>query len=199
MSKEHMSPVPRVERLSRLREWTVGKGETDPRGWSIVNAERRSIGEVKDLLVDTETMTAAYLDVELDRKLFDLRDDPHVLVPMARAHRDGDHRRLVVDGLTRDRVAELCMAREAHYRQFWNHWWEMDRTGAHDRDWSPRITRGASPEELRRAVDDVRPGETVRIPVVHEEIVVERRPVHSDERVMARGPDEVAPRRSREE
>jgi hypothetical protein len=177
MREEHMRPARRFERLSHLRDCTVGKGELDPRGWDIVNGEGRSIGEVKDLIVDNERMAAAYLDVELDRKLFDLRDDPHIFVPMARAHRDGDHRRLVVDGLTSERVAELYVAREAHDREFWNRWWQMDHRGAYERDWSPPISRGADHPDLRRALEDVRPGETVRIPVVKEEIVVERRRV----------------------
>ncbi len=199
MRQEYMSPVRRFERLSRLRDCAVGKGQIDPRGWAVVNAERRAIGHVKDLIVDTERMTGAYLDVELDRKLFDLLDDYHILVPMPHAHRDGDHKRLLVDGLTRERVAAAAIAREAHQREFWDRWWEPDRAPAHERDWSPRITRGAHPEDLRRALDDVRPGETVRIPVVHEEIVVERRPVHSDEHVLARGHDDVARRRPEEE
>ena len=67
-------------------------------------------------------MTASYLDVELDAKLFDLR-------------------------------------------------------GAAGQ--GTRITRrdAVPAEDLNRAIEDVRPGETVRIPVVNEEIIVERRPV----------------------
>jgi hypothetical protein len=175
MKQEHMSPARRFERLSRLRGFGVDKHQVDPRGWHIVNVERQSIGEVKDLIVDTERMAGAYLDVELDRKTFELRD-PHVLIPVARAQRDGDHRRLVVDGLTRDRVALMSVARAEHEREFWDRWWGMSREAA-GTDWAPSIAPGAESEQLRRALEDVRPGETVRIPVVKEEIVVERRPV----------------------
>lgn len=177
MRHEHMSPVPRFERLSWLRDYVVDKHQVDPRGWHIVNVERRTLGVVKDLIVDTERMTAAYLDVELDRKLFHLRDDARILVPMARVQRDGDHKRLVVDTLTRERVSALHAARAAHEREFWDRWWEMDRNGANGADWSTRVTRGATHEELQRALEQVGPGESVRIPVVNEEIVVERRAV----------------------
>jgi len=175
MRHEHMSPVQRFERLSRLREFVVDKHQVDPRGWTIVNVERRAIGEVKDLIVDTERMAVAYLDVELDRKLFGLHDEARVLIPMARAHRDGEHKRLLVDSLSRERVASMYAARAAHDREFWDRWWETD--GAGGSEWAPRATRGASADDLQRALDRVGPGESVRIPVVNEEIVVERRVV----------------------
>jgi hypothetical protein len=169
-----MSPVHRFERLSRLRDFVVDKHQVDPRGWPIVNIERRHIGVVKDLIVDTERMAAAYLDVELDRKLFDLHDDTRLLVPMPHAHRDGDHKRLLVDGLSRDRVAAMYAARAAHDREFWDRWWEPDHAG------SERLVRGAHADDLHRALEQVGPGESVRIPVVNEEIVVERRVVSND-------------------
>jgi hypothetical protein len=50
----------RFERLSRLSGYTVDKNRADPRGWDIVNPDHRSIGEVKDLIVDTATMKAVY-------------------------------------------------------------------------------------------------------------------------------------------
>jgi hypothetical protein len=177
MKHEHMSRSGRFERLSRLRDLTVARDHADPRGWKVLDVERHAVGDVKDLIVDMDRMKAAYLDIELDAKAFDLHRDPHVLVPMSRAHRDGDQRRLIVEGLTRERVAELRIAREAHMRDFWDRWWDVNRADAGDRDWSPPITRTTAHDELQRALETVRPGETVRIPVVHEEIVIERRVV----------------------
>ena len=169
MRQHHIGPVRRYERLSRLRGVAIDKHQVDPRGWRIVSRDGHVIGEVKDLIVDTERMAGAYLDVELDRKLFDLHDDAHVIVPIARADRDGPHRRLIVDGLSRDRVAGLAAERWEHERLFWDRWWTPDE----------RVVPAAPPtarDNLARTVDEVRPGETVRIPVIDEEIVVERRP-----------------------
>lgn len=171
MKQEYMSPARRYERLSRLRNYSVDRHQVDPRGWDVVNREGRKLGDVKDLIVDTERMAGAYLDIELDRKLFELREDPHVIVPMGRAHRDGSHRRVIVEGLTRDRVAQLYAARWAHQFEFWDSWWEADV-----RPSRPATARDAD-DHLRRALETVGPGETVRIPVVNEEIVVERRQV----------------------
>jgi sporulation protein YlmC with PRC-barrel domain len=154
-----------------MRDFDVAANEPDPRGWTVVNREGRTIGEVKDLVVDTDRMAATYLVVELDTKLFDLRDDdPRVLVPVERAHRQG--RRVVVEDIAPGWVSELRSARELHYREFWDRWWQRSEPGR-----GTPITRRVPSDELKRAIDDLRPGESVRIPVAEEEIVVERRPI----------------------
>lgn len=162
------------ERLSRLSDYTVDAHQIDPRGWDLVNTDGRIIGEVKDLIVDTATMKGTYLDVELDSKLFDLRRDPRVLIPVDRAQRHGDRKRLQVAGLDSARVQELCADRERHYYEFWDGFWR----------------RQLSADDLRRAVENVKPGEQLRVPVVNEEIVVERRPLHPDEHAVAHAADE---------
>ncbi len=186
----------RFERMSRLRDYKVDKGLTDPRGWAVMDGEGRAIGQVKDLIVDTDRMTASYMDVELDTKLFDLADDPRVLVPMHRATRDGDHRRLIVPELSRSRVSALHAARAEHDARFWDEWWTEARPAVDH----PRTDAGEHPvrrSDLPRGFEDVRPGEEMRIPIVNEELVVERRPVSHDERIVARGED--VPRVRRDE
>ena len=161
-------------RLSRMPDYRVQRHEPDPRGWTVMNGRGLKVGEVKDLIVDTNRMTARYLDIELDRKLFDPRgDDPHILVPVERAHLDGKH--LVVPEITETWTQELRARRSEHAHEFWDHWWnrgERHRAG----NVTTRTARTVNPEDLQRAIDDVQPGETLRIPVVNEEIVVERRP-----------------------
>ena len=116
----------RYERLAHLGAHKVAKGMTDPRGWKVVDAHGQMVGVVKDLIIDTDRMVAAFLDVELDTKFFTLRGDPHVFVPMPRAHRAGDEKRVSVPELTRSRVASLLMARDENQIAFWNRWWQSD-------------------------------------------------------------------------
>jgi sporulation protein YlmC with PRC-barrel domain len=178
MRSEHDAPNRRLERLSRMEGFDVAPHQPDPRGWKVVNRDRRRVGEVADLIVDSERMVATYLDVELDTRRFNLSgDDAHVLVPVERAHAEGH--RLVVDDIASGWVSELREARAAHDSEFWDRWW-------HHRDRSmprrgPHISRRADPDTLGRVLDDVRPGETVRIPLVEEEIIVERRLIPKDE------------------
>ena len=63
MRSDQDAPTRRLERLSRMHEYEVAPNESDPRGWNVVNRERRRVGEVKDLIVDRERMVATYLDV----------------------------------------------------------------------------------------------------------------------------------------
>lgn len=162
------TPMQRYQRLSRLGGYDVARNDPDPRGRTVVNRDGRAVGKVRDLIVETDRMRATYLDVELDAKLFDLRDDdPHVLVPVDRAHVDG--RKLVVDDLDSTWVREMHAARDRHYQEFWDGWWHRDQR------------RDGHPDEIRRVVQDLRPGQSARIPLVQEEIVVERRPVAQGE------------------
>lgn len=192
MRSEQAATARRLEPLSRLPDHEVERHQPDPRGWSVVNREGRHVGSVKDLLVDTDRMTATYVDVELDTKLFDLRDDdPHVLVPVERARREGN--RLVVDDVSSEWVGRLRAERERHRYEFWDRFWH--RTGVRDEQ-EVRTTKThtrVDREDLDRVIDEVRPGQEVRIPVVKEEIVVERRPVDREEIVVNRATDE--PRR----
>ena len=120
--------VRRFERLAYLGDHTVAKGMIDPRGWKVVDGHAQPVGEVRDLIVDTDRMVAAFIDIELDGRFFALRGDPRVLVPMLHADRDGKARRLIVPELTRSRVGALLLARDEYQLNFWKNWWHADAT-----------------------------------------------------------------------
>ena len=124
MATHYETPaIRRFERLGHLGDHRVAKGMTDPRGWKVIDGNGHVVGEVKDLIVDTDRMVAEFIDVELDTKLFSLRGDPHIFIPMAQAHREGEGRRLTVRGLTRSRVGALLLARDERQMAFWREWW----------------------------------------------------------------------------
>ena len=124
MATHYETPtIRRFERLGHLGDHRVAKGMVDPRGWKVADGNGHVVGEVKDLIVDTDRMVAEFIDVELDTKLFALKGDPHILVPMTQAHRDGDARRLNVRALTRSRVGALLLARDERQMAFWRDWW----------------------------------------------------------------------------
>lgn len=64
----------RVAPLRNLRGYRVAEGDPDVRGWEVVGGDRRRIGTVDDLLVDTPEGKVRYLDVQLDTGLY--RDAP---------------------------------------------------------------------------------------------------------------------------
>jgi uncharacterized protein (TIGR02271 family) len=81
---------PRVAPLSDLDDFQVAENEPDIRGWKVRSSDSREVGKVKDLIADTGSMKIRYLDIELDKKSLDLRDDRRVLVPVGAARLNDD-------------------------------------------------------------------------------------------------------------
>jgi PRC-barrel domain protein len=52
--------------LRTLHNYRIAEGDPDVRGWDVLAADGRKIGEVDDLLVDTRALKARYLEVTLD-------------------------------------------------------------------------------------------------------------------------------------
>jgi photosynthetic reaction center H subunit len=93
--------------LDELDDFDVAEGDPDVRGWDVIAADGRKIGEVDDLLVDTTAMKVRYLDVEADDELMEADDDRHFLIPIGYARLDRDNDHVVVDGLQASEVASL--------------------------------------------------------------------------------------------
>src|SRR5215210_1937057 len=81
----------RLIRLKELDDYKVAEGEPDIRGWSVYTATGRELGDVEDLLVDTELGEVVMVDVDLKR------DDRHTLAPIKAAWIDRDTRRVVLN------------------------------------------------------------------------------------------------------
>lgn len=96
-----------LERLDDLSDFKVADGEPDIRGWDVLGSDRRKIGKVHDLLVDTGAMKVRYLDVELDRKELNLKDDRHVLVPIGVARLDDRNDDVQLPGLSARELTTL--------------------------------------------------------------------------------------------
>ena len=81
----------RLVRLKELDDYKVAEGEPDIRGWSVYTATGRELGDIDDLLVDTELGEVVMVDVDLKR------DDRHTLAPIKAAWIDRDNRRVVLN------------------------------------------------------------------------------------------------------
>jgi len=74
-----------VKPLSHLHNYRISEGDPDVRGWEVFGADGRKMGEVDDLLVDTEALKVRYLDVCLDLGLFEEQAGEPLLSPQAEA------------------------------------------------------------------------------------------------------------------
>jgi uncharacterized protein (TIGR02271 family) len=188
----------RIVPLRDLPDFEVADGDPDVRGWEVTGAGGRRIGKVDQLLVDRDAMKVRYLDVDLEG------DRRHVLVPVGYAVLDRDRSGVRVDGIT---AADLtALPAYAHGR--------LTDTGlaAVDRHWTSRRESAGgedarltlSEEQLavgkrRTTAGEVEVGKRVEtehvrrsVPLAHEEVTVERRPITDARQAQARiGEDEV--------
>jgi ribosomal 30S subunit maturation factor RimM len=94
-----------LQRMDKLEGDYQVAGE-DPRGWDVVTADGREVGEVAELLMDPGAMKARFLDVAVDEKELDLEPvDRHILLPAERVRLDRNKKRVIVSGLLTADVA----------------------------------------------------------------------------------------------
>lgn len=98
----------RVIPLDELDDFEVADGDPDVRGWEVLAADGRRIGEVDNLLIDTAAMKVRYLDVDLDDELIgDANDDRHILIPIGYAQLDENEDHVTVSALNSTDVGTL--------------------------------------------------------------------------------------------
>jgi photosynthetic reaction center H subunit len=97
----------RIARLKDLDDYEVADHDPDIRGWDVLSADGRKIGEVDDLYVDPGAMKVRYLNVELDDEFRTGGSDRHVIVPVGRAQLHESDDNVVVEGLEAGRVTAM--------------------------------------------------------------------------------------------
>lgn len=91
-------PSDRFVRLDGMDGFHI-RGEDDPRGWKVIGGDGGEIGKAVDLVIERDSLHAAYLIVAVDEKHHRLeRISRHVLIPIERVRLTDNHR-VLVDGL----------------------------------------------------------------------------------------------------
>ena len=173
MSGVHLAP------LGQLDNCRIADGEPDIRGWNVHTLDGCTAGKVDDLIVDTDARKVRYMDVKLDRKELGLSEDRHVLVPLDDARLDPRSDDVLLESTTREQLSRMqAMDRDT-----------LASMQSTRRD-SSRMT--LSEEQLRVGKHVTESGavdvhKTVRsqrmekdVPVMHEEVEVERRPLSAE-------------------
>lgn len=179
--------------LNRLDDFKVADGYQDVRGWSVVGHDGEKIGKVDDLLVDTNARQVRYLGVDLDRGLLSGRSHSgNVLIPIENVQLDRKDK-VHLTSIGRNEIFSLPTYEAGSFGRAQagtaGTTGRMDRmdTDRMDTDREARLT--LSEEELAVGKRQVASGEVeiekrvetqhVResVPVMHEEVTVERRPV----------------------
>lgn len=87
----------RVIPLDEMDSYEIAEGDPDVRGWRVYASDGIKIGEVNELLVDTEALKVRYLDVELAESGAG-EEDRHVLIPVGFARLDETDDYILIDG-----------------------------------------------------------------------------------------------------
>jgi len=188
-----------LKRLGDVHDFTVASDDPDVRGWTVRTRDGQEIGQVTELIVEPEARKVRYLEVALDRRGFNLRDEKHVSIPIESAQLNRDNRTVQVSGLSREAIAVMP---ESEFGT--RHTATTGATAAgtaagaagaaatKGRD--ERTTIPRTEEELRVGRRAAEVGEVVvgkhtetehvteRVPVERERVRVERRPVEGDAR-----------------
>jgi len=96
------------KRLQELRHsgWEISEGEPDITGWDVKLASGEEIGEVDDLIFDTESRKVRYLKVDLDGKVLD-SESRDVLVPIGLAQLQNLSHNVVLNNVTLEQLRAL--------------------------------------------------------------------------------------------
>lgn len=144
--------------LGALEDYEVADGEPDIRGWRVRGAEGTDLGRVDELLVDTDALRVRFLEVS--------GKDGSQLIPVDEVQLDRDSKHVLLGGAAIGRPSSRA---------------GRDAGGA-------RVER--MEEELAVGKRSVQAGELAirkrvstghvrkQVPLSHDEVTVERRPVH---------------------
>ncbi len=92
-----------LQPLRLLPEWTVGKGEADPRGMTVFDWRWERVGTVRDIWIDRGIKIIRILEIELLPEL----GGGHVLVPIYHTGDPGERARGAGDGAAVDQFADV--------------------------------------------------------------------------------------------
>ena len=180
-------PLNTSESLRRLSDadYEVAPGEHDVRGWHVIAVNDQPIGTVADLVIDPGAGKVRYLEVDVDRKVFQLERDRRVLIPIGSAQLEPKEKRVFLSGMSRAAVSKLPEYTGATLGYEYDDFYRDQLSTAYP---PKHITRSAEELRIHKRVEkkgDVRVGkhvETERIrqdvPVRQEQVHVERRPVN---------------------
>lgn len=93
--------------LSEMKRFRVSKDDADIRGWDVVTSDKKRIGKVHELVVDTVAMKVRYLDIDVDGSILETKKNSHILVPIAGAQLDDDDNRVYLEQISLTEVTAL--------------------------------------------------------------------------------------------
>ena len=179
-----------LQRLSKSSDYAVAPNEADVRGWTVVGRDGERIGEVDDLLIDPARMKVAQLDV-------DIKGGDHISVPAdeVQGYAPGTYQAATAADRVSSRTDERLTRTEEELR-VGTRAVEAGEVvvGKHVETERQQVPVNLKREEIvieRRPVNreagatDIREDQ-IRVPLMEEEAVVDKRAVVKEELVIGK-------------
>jgi uncharacterized protein (TIGR02271 family) len=154
-----------LQRLSKSSDYAVAPNEVDVRGWTVVGRDGERIGEVDDLLIDPARMKVAQLDV-------DIKGGDHISVPAEEVEIDRTRREVRIQGYAPGEYQAATAADSASTR--------TDERLTRTEEELRVGTRAVEAGEVVVGKHVETEHQRVPVNLKREEIVIERRPVNRD-------------------
>lgn len=203
-----------LKRMSEFRHYEVSDDDPDPRGWTVVTRAGQRVGEVRDLLVDESAMKVRYFEVESDARGSDdsrLLVDAYgadLIDGERQVVIDGDISSLQSARASAAHMPDMSVAHDrGHEPNTMTRAEEELRIGKREVETGEVVVnKTVETEHVREPIErkvervrverrpvqpgtkhgaDLKPGE-IRVPIVEEEVVVDKRPVVKEEIVLTR-------------
>jgi uncharacterized protein (TIGR02271 family) len=187
-----------IAALKDLPDFELAEGNPDVRGWEVNASDGQKVGEVADLIIDQAAERVKYLDVEVDKKVATSKGQ-HVLIPIGAAQLDEHDDRVILTGIGSSQLGNLpAYQNQAVTKEFETRVQQAFTTGRAPAQRSDKAGGAGeqrltlSEEELRVGKRQVSRGEvgvrktvetehvTKKVPLMHEEVSIERHPVSPD-------------------
>ncbi len=159
--------------LDDVDDLELADNEPDPRGWDVISADGKKIGEVDELLVDPGAMKVRYLAVDVDEDELDLDDrDRRLMIPVRAVELNDDDDQVLVHELQSSRIRDFSgvtdLGRESFATPIAGDRPLRERETDETIDRTDRTLRGTG-RDLRQDEDLTDRGE-LRVPRVEEEL-----------------------------
>lgn len=178
----------KLRRLGDLDDFKVASDDPDIRGWDVKTRDGRDIGEVEELIVDLSARKVRYVEVDLDREGFGLRESRKVSIPVESAEINRRDQTVMVTGLSRDAIAAMPQSEYGTGRSSTTarETTTTGRESSYGRDQGktaiPRTEEELHVGKRRQEAGEVVVGKHVETEHVSEPVTVERERVHVERR-----------------
>jgi uncharacterized protein (TIGR02271 family) len=192
--------------IDEVDDYEVAEGDPDPRGWEVISANGERLGEVTDLLADTDAMKVRYIAMKPRKPEGSGRTRNQVLLPVGFATLRRERNQVMIERIEPQTLQTLpewdggavSREQETRIRQATDPSFSGQGTGddyyEHQHYRNDEFRSVLSEEQLdiskRQRAGEVGVKKRVehekvreRVPVTREEVSVERRPVRKGEKI----------------